>query len=171
MPKWNSGGYVNAGIGARRCGWRRTSSDEGEVYNRKCLGQEELSAISLLAAQLGVQRTNELKMVQSSRPVVFINLSRANNRIATITVANAVSTVVTTNARLPRAYPSSPPARGRSPRMLSSMMSAWKGVKVINVVKRVCLGFSHTCSVAGFPKPTSRSISASGLSLSTLWGR
>jgi hypothetical protein len=49
--------------------------------------------------------TSEIRIAQSSRPVIFIKPSRAYNRMATMRVEKAVNTAVTTNARLPRDAP------------------------------------------------------------------
>lgn len=54
-----------------------------------------------------MEKTKDIKMDQSSSPVDFISLSRANSRMATITAAILVRTAVTTIARFPLAYPSS----------------------------------------------------------------
>ena len=56
-----------------------------------------------------MEKNKDIRMDQSSSPVDFISLSRANKRMATITAAILVKTAVTTIARFPRAYPSSTP--------------------------------------------------------------
>lgn len=50
----------------------------------------------------GHEHTKANRMDQSSRPVFFTSLIRANNRMATVTAASVVKTAVTTMARFPR---------------------------------------------------------------------
>lgn len=53
--------------------------------------------------ELGGQLTSETRMVQSSRPIILINATRAKTRIATTRMDSAVNTAVTTRAWFPLA--------------------------------------------------------------------